>query len=44
VVDNIAGEGAVVDEGGGSGGIAIDEVDVKGREEVGEWKNGLYCH
>lgn len=32
----VAGEGAVVDEGGGCGGAAVDEVVVEGGEEVGE--------
>lgn len=36
VAGEVAGEGAVVDEGGGGGGAAVDEVVVGGREEVGE--------
>ena len=44
MVENIVGEGAVVDEGGGGGGTAVDEVDVKKREEVEEWKEGQYFH
>lgn len=43
MVDNIAGEGVVVDEGGGGGGTTVDEVDIGGREEVGESKEERYC-